>query len=55
MRGYSGEFEKSYLLEALAQPLPTQSLPDLSFYDWDGIATQTVDFYQRLICSREVR
>jgi hypothetical protein len=52
MRGYSGTLEKSHLLEAMEHPSPPASLPDLSFYDWDAIAVQTVDFYRQLVRGR---
>jgi beta-1,4-mannosyltransferase len=53
VRTYSGGFDKCYLMEAMEHPLPPTSLPDLSFYDWNVIAKQTVDFYRRVISRGE--
>lgn len=48
LRCYSGGFGRSQLLAALGEPLPEGSAPELSPFDWDVIAMQTVDFYRRL-------
>lgn len=48
LRGYSGEFEAGRLREAMEEPMPAGVRPDLSSYEWDAIARQTVDFYRRV-------
>jgi glycosyltransferase involved in cell wall biosynthesis len=48
LHGYAGEFDKSVLLEAMERPRPQTPAPDLSFFEWEAIAAQTVDFYRCL-------
>lgn len=48
LRGYDGAFERSHLIEALEHRLPQGSIPELSPFDWDAIAMQTVNFFRRV-------
>lgn len=48
LRAYAGGFERSRLFEALMDPPPHGSAPQLGAYDWDEIARKTVDFYRRI-------
>lgn len=48
LRGYAGTFEAGRLREAMEQPMLPGTRPDLSPYDWDAIARQTVEFYRRV-------
>ncbi|HET6908588.1 MAG TPA: glycosyltransferase family 4 protein [Mycobacteriales bacterium] len=47
---YAGDLTPADLRAALQRPAPSGQ-PDLHRYDWDSVARQTLEFYQRLVPS----
>ncbi len=48
VHAYDGEFSRDRLAAALCAPPPVAPEPDLSNFDWDGIARQHLDFFARV-------